>query len=110
MKPEYVPVPDSGEDDRSFASAGQSFRLADHPRNSYYAAYWALGPAVSQIGGYPAWIQDGRLPFLPLLFPKHDIHRAAGLGTDRGVRGRHLLYVPVRGLQGYGNSIPTNIG
>ncbi|MDL1163343.1 hypothetical protein P0100_20165 [Yersinia pestis] len=58
----YVPEPDSEEDDRSYAAAAQSLRLADHPRNSYYAAYWTLGPAVSQIGGYPAWIQDAVYP------------------------------------------------
>ncbi|MGG3307033.1 DUF1963 domain-containing protein [Paenibacillus sp. 2KB_20] len=58
----YVPEPDSEEDDRNYSAVGQSLRLADHPRNSYYAAYWALGPAVSQIGGYPAWIQDAVYP------------------------------------------------
>ena len=62
IKPEYLPEPDSEEDDRSYAAAGKSLRLADHPRNSYYAAYWTLGPAVSQIGGYPAWIQDAVYP------------------------------------------------
>lgn len=65
IKPEYVPGPDSGEDERSFTSAGRSLRIADKPRSSYYAAYWALGPAVSQIGGYPAWIQDAVYPSCP---------------------------------------------
>ncbi|SEK96097.1 hypothetical protein SAMN04488688_102749 [Paenibacillus sp. cl141a] len=65
IKPEYVRGPDSEENERSFASAGQSLRLADNPRSSYYAAYWALGPAVSQIGGYPAWIQDAVYPSCP---------------------------------------------
>lgn len=65
IKPEYVPGPDSGEDERSFTSAGRSLRIADKPRSSYYAAYWVLGPAVSQIGGYPAWIQDAVYPSCP---------------------------------------------
>lgn len=53
---------DSDENDRSYMAAGQFLHLADNSRNSYYAAYWALGPAVSQIGGYPAWIQDAVYP------------------------------------------------
>ncbi|WP_342565388.1 DUF1963 domain-containing protein [Paenibacillus sp. FSL R7-0345] len=65
QKPDYLPESDPNEESREYLSAGKQFRIAEKPRNTYYAAEWTLEPWASQLGGYPTWIQDAEYPVCP---------------------------------------------
>jgi len=65
QKPDYMPVFNIEDYDNQHLSASKLFRLASQSRNSYHAAHWTLESSISQVGGYPTWIQDAEYPICP---------------------------------------------
>ena len=61
-EPNYLPEPD--EEIASVTVNGQ-YQIAKQPRALYHSAEWMLEGTNSQIGGYPAWIQDAYYPTCP---------------------------------------------
>ncbi|TYP79846.1 hypothetical protein [Paenibacillus methanolicus] len=56
-------LPPRGDGDGAVAPATRF--LSDRRRDAYEAADWTLGISVSQIGGFPSWVQDARYPACP---------------------------------------------